>query len=93
MLKFFDGQTDGRTDGRTDRVITIGHPPSGGALIITSLYCLMLQEPFTQPRIKRMLLGFTSHKGLPGCFFTHTSLLKSLNNLEPICNNVNINSS
>ena len=37
MLKFFDGQTDGqkdrRTDGRTDRVITIGHPPSGGALI------------------------------------------------------------
>ena len=37
MLKFFDGQTDGRTEGRTDRrtdrVITIGHPPSGGALI------------------------------------------------------------
>ena len=32
MLKFFDGQTDGRTDRRTDRVITIGHPPSGGAL-------------------------------------------------------------
>ena len=31
MLKFFDGQTD----GRTDRVITIGHPPSGGALIKT----------------------------------------------------------
>ena len=29
MLKFADGQTD----GRTDRVITIGHPPSGGALI------------------------------------------------------------
>ena len=26
MLKFADGQTD----GRTDRVITIGHPPSGG---------------------------------------------------------------
>ena len=33
MLKFFDGQTDGRTDRRTVRVITIGHPPSGGALI------------------------------------------------------------
>ena len=32
MLKFFGGQTDGRTDRRTDRVITIGHPPSGGAL-------------------------------------------------------------
>ena len=30
MLKFFDGQTHRRTDGRTDRVITIGHPPSGG---------------------------------------------------------------
>ena len=30
MLKFFDGQTE----GRTDRVITIGHPPSGGALNI-----------------------------------------------------------
>ena len=30
MLKFFDGQTD----RRTDVVITIGHPPSGGALII-----------------------------------------------------------
>ena len=28
MLKFADGQTDGQTDG----VITIGHPPSGGAL-------------------------------------------------------------
>ena len=28
MLKFFDGQTD--------RVITIGHPPSGGALITTN---------------------------------------------------------
>ena len=27
MLKFFDGQTE----GRTDRVITIGHPPGGGA--------------------------------------------------------------
>ena len=26
MFKFFDGQTD----GQTDRVITIGHPPSGG---------------------------------------------------------------
>ena len=32
MLKFFDGQTDRRAEGRTDRVITIGHPPSGGAL-------------------------------------------------------------
>ena len=29
MLKFADGQTD----GQTDRVITIGHPPGGGALI------------------------------------------------------------
>ena len=26
-----------RTDRQTDRVITIGHPPSGGALIITEL--------------------------------------------------------
>ena len=33
MLKFFDGQTEGRTEGQTDRVITIGHPPSGGALM------------------------------------------------------------
>ena len=32
MLKFADGQTDRRTDRQTDRVITIGHPPSGGAL-------------------------------------------------------------
>ena len=30
MFKFFDGQTD----GRTDRVITIGHPSSGGSLKI-----------------------------------------------------------
>ena len=29
MLKFADGQTD----RQTDRVITIGHPPSGGALM------------------------------------------------------------
>ena len=29
-------------------------------------------------------------KGLPGCFFTRTSLLNSSNNLEPICNIVNI---
>ena len=29
MLKFL---TDRQTEGRTDRVITIGHPPSGGAL-------------------------------------------------------------
>ena len=44
MLKFADGQTDRQTDGRTDRqtdgqtdrVITIGHPPSGGALINTN---------------------------------------------------------
>ena len=27
-----DGQKDGRTDRQKDRVITIGHPPSGGAL-------------------------------------------------------------
>ena len=32
MLKFFDGQTDRQNDRQTDRVITIGHPPSGGAL-------------------------------------------------------------
>ena len=32
MLKFVDGQTDGQTDRRTDKVITIGQPPSGGAL-------------------------------------------------------------
>ena len=37
MLKFFDGRTDGRTDRQTDRVITIGHPPSGGALMIILL--------------------------------------------------------
>ena len=37
MLKFADGQTDRQTDGQTDRVITIGHPPSGGALIINQL--------------------------------------------------------
>ena len=28
MLKFFDRHKD----GQTDRVITIGHPPSGGAI-------------------------------------------------------------
>ena len=42
MLKFFDGQTDrqkdGQKDGRTDRVITIGHPPSGGALITQHVF-------------------------------------------------------
>ena len=31
-VKIFDGQTDRMTDWQTDRVITIGHPPSGGAL-------------------------------------------------------------
>ena len=31
-------------------------------------------------------------KGLPGCFFTRTSLLKSSNNIEPMCNNVKIKS-
>ena len=37
MLKFFDGQTD----GWTDRVITIGHPSSGRALIIFYVFkCL-----------------------------------------------------
>ena len=40
-VKVFDGRTDRQTDRRTetdrqtDRVITIGHPPSGGALIRT----------------------------------------------------------
>ena len=29
-------------------------------------------------------------KGIPGCLFTRTSLPKSLNNLEPICNYVNV---
>ena len=28
-----DGRTDGQTDGRTDRLITIGRPAVGGALI------------------------------------------------------------
>ena len=32
-------------------------------------------------------------KGLPGCFFTRTSLLKSSNNLEPMCKKVNVKSS
>ena len=27
---------------------------------------------------------------IPGCFFTRTSLPKSSNNLEPICNYVNV---
>ena len=44
MLKFADGQTDGRTDGQTDRAITIGHPPSGGALIIIENKCLILKN-------------------------------------------------
>ena len=41
MFKFFDGQTD----GQTDRVITIGHPPSGRALInyVTKLESLDLR--------------------------------------------------
>ena len=30
-----DRRMDGRTDRQTDRVITIGYPPSGGALIIS----------------------------------------------------------
>ena len=37
MLKFFDGQTDRMTDWQTDRVITIGHPPSGGAINIFTI--------------------------------------------------------
>ena len=40
---------------------------------------------------KRLLLGCINYfKGIPGCLFTRTSLLKSSNNLEPICNDVNI---
>ena len=41
MLKFFDGQTD----GQTDRVITIGHPPSGGALNIVAAFPGMHVSP------------------------------------------------
>ena len=56
MLKFFDGQTDRRTDrqteGRTDRVITIGHPPSGGALTICFSFC-----NFRSSRVPRIRTG------------------------------------
>ena len=38
----------------------------------------------------RVLEGMKYLKGIPGCFFTRTSLLNSSKNLEPICNNVNI---
>ena len=48
MLKFFDGQTDRRTHGRTDRVITIGQPPSGGALISLSVLLKQLYD-FLKP--------------------------------------------
>ena len=37
-----------------------------------------------------VLILYSDVKGIPGCFFTRTSLLKSSNNLEPICNDVNI---
>ena len=35
-------------------------------------------------------LKITTIKGIPGCFLPLTSLLKSSNNLELICNNANI---
>ena len=49
-------------------------------LIFTSFY----------NKVRRDIAYF---KGFPGCFFTRTSLLKSSNNLEPMCKNVNIKSS
>ena len=38
MLSFL---TDRQTEGQTDRVITIGHPPSGGALNMKALSLLV----------------------------------------------------
>ena len=43
MLEVFDGQTDRRTKG-TDRVITIGHRPSGGALINHGIHGKVLSQ-------------------------------------------------
>ena len=40
MLKFFDGQTD----GQKDRVITIGHLPSGGAVINMKVLSLVVHK-------------------------------------------------
>ena len=41
--------------------------------------------------LKKILINTTLFfKCITSCFFTRASLLKSSNNLEPICNNVNI---
>ena len=45
---------------------------------------------FNEFDIESLTLSVYSFKCIPGCFFTRTSLLKSSNNLKPICNDVNI---
>ena len=42
------------------------------------------------PREINLFKNDLDFKGIPGCFFTRTFLLKISKNLEPICNNVNI---
>ena len=46
--------------------------------------------PVEQSKYFRKRIFFPCFRGIPGCLFTRTSLLKSSNNLELICNDVNI---
>ena len=54
---------------------------------VVSISILQIADFFLQKIHINTALFF---KGITSCFFTRTSLLKSSNNLEPICNDVNI---
>ena len=56
---------------------------------IDNASCLFHIHTFQIDNCERLNNGITL-KGLPGCFFTRTFLPKSSNNLEPICNHVNV---
>ena len=67
-------------------------------IVVKSNRCIIIMMSwYHHHNISNTTILFCSNdiplKGLPCCFFTRTSLPKSSNNLEPMCNNVNIKSS
>ena len=56
------------------------------------LFSLRITEEGSKPEtsVCPNLYSLSNLKGIPGCFFTRTSLPKSSNNLEPICNYANV---
>ena len=71
------------TDGYIGHVSLLQHCISNWLFNNANVY-------ITESSLWKLCRVSTSFKGIPGCFFTRTSLLKSSNNLEPICNDVNI---